>query len=455
MDHSSRYYDIWTLDWRRSEEGNGVKKAAILVSALALSMSLLVTGCGAKKESNKTTSVKKETAGWCWFQDPRAVYYNGKTYYGYVDNGTPPSLTRASLWVGCYDHATKTLAKPVCIQSAWEHDDHDAPALHILPDGRIMAFYAQSPIKPSPKMRCRISTNPEDISSWGAYTEITDSTWTCYPKVVKTTDGRIYVFYRDTAGPREPTCYVQSDDNGATWNIAGTTVVDEHTTWPGQFTKVAAQGNKIYIAGTCVFHGSWRTYKHIYWAMWDGNKWTNHAGDTLTQPLSSLNMEQAFNSDTQGEGEHTSLIWDMVVDSSGYPHIAFAHNLVDSSGNDTGNHKYYEVRWTGTAWSATKICDSNHGSIHAGQPVDSGGVCLDQNDPDYAYCSVAVNGVLEIQKFHYSAGAWTKIADLTSGSAKDNMRPVSPVDSHSPVQCIWMYGDYKTFADYDTVLKMH
>jgi len=39
----------------------GVKKAAILVSALALSVSLLVMGCGTKKESSRTTPVNTAT----------------------------------------------------------------------------------------------------------------------------------------------------------------------------------------------------------------------------------------------------------------------------------------------------------------------------------------------------------------------------------------------------------
>ena len=38
-----------------------MNKAVILVSVLVLSVSLLVTGCGAKKESSKTKSVSVDT----------------------------------------------------------------------------------------------------------------------------------------------------------------------------------------------------------------------------------------------------------------------------------------------------------------------------------------------------------------------------------------------------------
>ena len=57
---------------------------------------------------------------WCWFSDPRAVYFEGKhkrTYSGWVDN-------YGNITVGFYDHETQEI-KTHIVKENLEVDDHD------------------------------------------------------------------------------------------------------------------------------------------------------------------------------------------------------------------------------------------------------------------------------------------------------------------------------------------
>ena len=72
------------------------------------------------------------------------------------------------------------------------------------------------------------------------------------------------------------------------------------------------------------------------------------------------------------------------------------------------------------------------------------------------YLSRQINGIFEIEKWVTSDGGanWSSEA-ITSGSKKNNVRPVVP-RNHKPtgIELIWMHGDYVFYTKYDTALKL-
>jgi hypothetical protein len=72
------------------------------------------------------------------------------------------------------------------------------------------------------------------------------------------------------------------------------------------------------------------------------------------------------------------------------------------------------------------------------------------------YLSRPTDGIFEIEKWVTSDGGanWSSEA-ITSGSKKNNVRPVVP-RNHKPtgIELIWMHGDYVFYTKYDTALKM-
>ena len=75
---------------------------------------------------------------WCWFSDPRAVYFEGKykrTYAGWIDN-------YGNITIGSYDHDTHKIETHI-IKENLEVDDHDNPALLFDGDGKLLVFYTR------------------------------------------------------------------------------------------------------------------------------------------------------------------------------------------------------------------------------------------------------------------------------------------------------------------------
>ena len=96
---------------------------------------------------------------WSWFQDPAQCITLGAhdgTYIGYVSS-------TGDIDVVSQDAGTATLVQTT-LHAHFDADDHAAPGLVVLPDGRIAVFYSAHP-----GLQCwyRISTRPEDITEFG------------------------------------------------------------------------------------------------------------------------------------------------------------------------------------------------------------------------------------------------------------------------------------------------
>src|SRR5680860_522803 len=156
--------------------------------------------------SASAAEVRFGDGGWSWFQDPRAVTYTGdqtRTYVGWV---TPAG----DVTVGSYDHGTGQNASSV-LHAALQEDDHVSPALHVRPDGRIVAFYARHSEAP---MYYRVTTQPEDVTSWGPEQTITTNIGTTfgftYPNPMRlAAENRTYLFWR--GGSLQPSFSTQED----------------------------------------------------------------------------------------------------------------------------------------------------------------------------------------------------------------------------------------------------
>ena len=118
---------------------------------------------------------------------PASWHYNGifnRTYIAWMEN-------TGNINIGYYDHHTGVFSNPVLIDTIIT-DDHGSPSLIIRNDGHIIIFHTGGHNDP---MYCWISSNPEDISSWGS--RITIDTGSCdYPRAFENTSGTILLLYR-------------------------------------------------------------------------------------------------------------------------------------------------------------------------------------------------------------------------------------------------------------------
>ncbi len=166
----------------------------------------------------KTTqnTVATNNGGWNWYVEPSGTHIqpgdtlatryesglyrsNGgykfqhdKTYMGWVeDEGT--------IVVSEYDHDNDSY-KRVELHPFLESDDHNNPAVVVLPDGRIMVFYSMHTNEPY--MYYCVTKNPEDITDWNSWQR-----YYCYTEA----DGRTY-------NATYPSVFIVHDDGGIIGN---------------------------------------------------------------------------------------------------------------------------------------------------------------------------------------------------------------------------------------------
>jgi len=133
------------------------------------------------------------------------------------------------------------------------------------------------------------------------------------------------------------------------------------------------------------------------------------------------------------------------MDKDGKPVIA----LVRIS-DDKSSHDYYYARWTGSEWHKTFLTNAG-GHFHQSPDIEkcySGGLAIDDQNPNEVYCSVPVEGkhgkVYELIKYIVDdSGNVSRTDTLTKDSEFNNVRPfIVPNRRKTPLKLTWMYGNY-------------
>ena len=317
-------------------------------------------------------TVVTNNGGWNWYVEPSGTHIepgdslatlfesgvyssnNGykfkedKTYMGWVEDG-------GDIVISSLDHNTGE-HKRVVIHEKLESDDHNNPAVIVLPDGRIMAVYSMHTNEPY--MYYRVTKYPEDISEWNdeqfyyCYTEVENATYNAtYPSVFAVHDDCgiegndvIYMGWRGVHWKPTLAKFSIPDENGVMETVMGQTQF-ANTTYKNNtkgdggardgsrrpYTKYDydVERNKIYMTFTAT-HPDNDTRNHIYYVeldIADQNLYTSDG--RFLQPLPFENKEEYADKGANG----TSGQWGIVtVDLVG----AFPELLVFDASEQTG-----------------------------------------------------------------------------------------------------------------------
>jgi BNR repeat-containing family member len=256
------------------------------------------------------------SGAWCWFGDPRAIYYTGahrRTYIGWV-NGA------GDIQVASYDHDTGERVV-VAVKANFQIDDHANPSLLVRPDGHLMVFWSAHS---GGTMYYRRTAQPEDVSSWEAERTVstnTAGTWGyTYPNPVQLSaeGNRIWLFWR--GGNFNPTFSTSAD--GLAWAPARTLI-----SVPGQrpYVKVDSNGvDTIHLAFTQGHPRSLVT--NIYYARYKGGSFYRANGSLIKSvsqlPFTPAQADKVY--DAAAHGGVKAWIHDVAFDSTGRPVVVFA-----------------------------------------------------------------------------------------------------------------------------------
>ncbi len=133
-------------------------KASFQLPALLAGV-LAVTAAGEPGPLN----VLKSNGGWCWFQDERALVAGDELVLGSLAGTDRAGSVRGDVEATAINLRTG-LRRTFKLHPQLECDDHAAPALLALADGRLLATY-QSHGRDT-LMRWRRTLHPGDISAW-------------------------------------------------------------------------------------------------------------------------------------------------------------------------------------------------------------------------------------------------------------------------------------------------
>jgi len=383
--------------------------------------------------------------GWCAPQQSRAVYYNGKTYFGWV-NGDPAG--DGWIKVAAYNHATQTVEGPTIIDTPGVVDDHNNPALLIRDsDKRLVVAYC---LHNGPNMWWAVATNPEDVSSFAASVNLdssigaSDYTYPILFQLTGVTNDPIYLFYRDFLSSDGRLAYSKSADGGTTWSARTLVHAENPASNLVPYFQINSDGiSRIDVVTTDrAYNGSEGTVDlgHMYMDGTD-DKWYTSAGVEITATKPFLHSEM-----TQLETNLANGCYALDIVSGANPIVVYFTE--DGSGNVTAKY----ARWDGATWDKAEIY------TEPGISFDSiyGFLAINRADVEEVFSGVN-SGVGMSELYTYvsaDAGAtWDAGTQITFGSADYNAAVTSVYNADPELPIIWLRGIYNDVDDFPWGIK--
>lgn len=375
--------------------------------------------------------------GWCWFANPRAVRYVGahdRTYFA-VLKGSGDNI------IYQWDHDTDAVTS-FTLHALLENDDHDNASILILPDGRLLVWYSTHV---DTTQRQRISTNPEDISAWGAETsldaQLGGQTYTYSNPVHLTgeTGDPIYTFYRQIISSTWAGIWrSKSLDNGATWSAQEQIFART----PGQpiYWQLIQNGDSRIDFAVTDGHPDHTFPNGLYHVYYQGGNYYQSDGTLI---VGGAPMEPSAGTMIHPGTPYPSWVWDMHIDALGRPIIAYSEIRGEF------DHRYRYARWTGTAWQDNEVAPAGM-ALFSGEPAYSGGIAIDRLDPTVLYLSREIDGLWSMWRYvTANGGASWGSEQITDATTDKQARPVTPRNHNTDVRVLWWVGRYTSYTNYN------
>jgi len=393
--------------------------------------------------------------GWSYFGDPRAIYVSGRTFVGWT---TPSGMIQVGSFRGGRTEDITTVDREaqgpdgpdaVATLDQFGVDDHSNPSLTTTRDERIVVLYADHANDRARwgQMYYRVSTRPRDVREWGpvrtvpGVQRIPGGQGIAYPNPVPLASGRTLLFWRGNDWWPN----VSVTDDFERWSRPRTLIRGPHKQRP--YAKYAGTPTGAFVAYTNAHPNSRAT--SIYCLFVREN------GDVLRldgKKVGSPGRPPAYSAGTLVYRYRPSLgrswIMDVAVDA-GRPVVLYFRRQRD------GGNVYRLARWDGRRWVDRPIVAA--GDTRADNWYVAGAT-LDHETPNVVYLArrLSPTGPSEVEQWVSPDGGVTwKSAAVTSGSATDNWRPVSPRGmTGDRTQVWWFTGRYSNYRSFQTGVKL-
>jgi len=404
-----------------------------------------------------------DDGGWCWFQDERVLWHRGRLIIGSVAAGVYDPARRGDVEILVYEPASgrKTLIE---LHDRLQVDDHNAPALLVRPDGRILAVYAKHGTEN--RFYYRITAHPHDPTRWDPERSFTPSessriTYSNLHYLEK--ERRLYNFFRGLDDTFKPS-YAYSPDYGQNW-VRGNVLIQV----PGPFrhrpyVRYASNNrDEIHFFYT---EGHPRNYDNsAYHAYYHRGNLYRSDGTLIGSLDRGLQQPAEGTRLFAGDADNVAWVSDIHLDDQGRPYVAYS---VQKGGaglpeKEHGqDHRYRYARWTGDRWLDFEVAYAGT-RLYVGENDYTGNIALDPGDPTTVYISTnahprigkpLISAADRLRHWEIFRGRtpdggrsweWTP---LTRDSKADNIRPLVPYPDKERTAVLWLRGTYTTYTNY-------
>jgi hypothetical protein len=269
----------------------------------------------------------------------------GKTFFAYAggpeSQTAPPEQTPPQMMVGCFDHRSQTVSRPVVLVENLPTSSYGAPALTLDTAGHVWVFVSCFG-QPQP---CSIfkSTKPYDISSWEKVTDLNATA--VQPWYVP---GRGFLVIHSLTSEEQPRVWFSTSPDGLAWskpqlladfgkghtfisgrynNKVGVMLTYQPEDKPGQFTN-------LYYLETSDFGRTWQAYPR----------------KNIDVPLRSADGPAMV---CNFGAEWRYLLRDFVFDARGNPIVLYIMRHTKNVSSLPNTRIWYTTRWAIREWETT------------------------------------------------------------------------------------------------------
>ena len=446
-----------------------------LNSSILTALVFLAATLAASGQTN--FAVLANDGAWTWYNDPRAIFHNGKLFFGYVRAADSKST------LSVFDLASGRTTN-LWVSGFTQLDDHNVPGLLAKADGTLLAVYSRHLSDEYFSYRTSQSTNPVANDGWNAELSIPNSGASmtyANPFQLSAEGGKIFNFCRNQNF--NPTVFT-STDGGTNWSApqlfiqtgSGGTIrpyVKYSSNYTNRIDFLYTDGHPRDVANS-LYH---LYYQGGAFYQTDGTLVKNYSALPILHDSGERGsvVYQYSDPDTADPNDHIptgrAWCWETASQSNGAPVCVFTvqRDLVTGPTQGVDDRiYYYYARWTGTAWQKRFIAQAGR-PLYAAENDYAGGICVDPQEPNVIYISsnaqnpfnltdttnVALSATQHYELWRGGTAnggltfSWTAI---TTNSTEDNLRPYVPRRFGGERCVLWFRGAYASYTSYSCAI---
>jgi hypothetical protein len=406
---------------------------------------------------------------WCWYQDERAIVdqEKNKLIIGSLANksgvgGSPRDGDVEVNFFDLYNRYSSIVTLKKNLISYGAGDDHNAPALLLLPDGAYLVMYAGHNNDNYSFYRIYNDNNwsTEQSFDWSTIPGGTDFATTYSNLFYLENDKRLYNIVRGYA--RSPNMMV-SNNMGSTWSYGGLITEPDITIgYVNGYFKYSSNGIDR-IDFICTEHHPRDYNTSIYHGYLKNGQSFKSDGTLMDSDISDkfapkpADFTKVFATNTVVRDTIMTRCW--TIDLQIYQDNTIATIFKARANNSETDHRFFYSRFNGTNWITTYLGKAGSKLYNSEQDYTGLGA-LDPNNPEVLYISTTFDpttnenlGIHEIFKGTTEdnglSWSWTAI---TQRSIRDNLRPIVPAWDKDHTALLWWRGTYNSSQNFDAAV---